>query len=143
MSDWIDQNTFISDDGKVVRNGLYRDRDGALRTYFGPKPINQPPSWSQLGSPSQGQDKMFVGSPAAKPALRSYREQQPDSPFRERDTTFVQGSPAKSAPRYDRAESQDDFYGPDGRFPSIGGFLFLVTVCFIFFGLFALLMMGR
>ncbi len=37
MGDWIDQNTFISDDGKVVRNGFYRDREGGGFKGLGPK----------------------------------------------------------------------------------------------------------
>lgn len=51
MSDWIDQNTFMSSDGKVVRNGFYRDSGGVLHAYFGPKPLNPPPSQSQVNAP--------------------------------------------------------------------------------------------
>lgn len=143
MSDWIDQNTFISDDGKVVRNGFYRDRDGALRAYFGPKPINQPPSWPHPGAPSQGQDKMFVGSPAPKPAPRSYQGQQLGSLSQEQDTTFERRPAAKPAPRSNQGQSQGDSYEPDGSGLSIEAFLSLVIAGSIFFGLLALLMMGR
>ncbi|TPO05167.1 hypothetical protein [Mesorhizobium sp. B1-1-5] len=110
MADWIDQNTFISDDGKVVRNGFYRDQNGALCTYFGPKPLNRPPSSSQLGSWPQEQDRMFVQGPAAKPALRSRQE-----------------------------SSQDAFYEPGGNVPSIGGLLLSVIVFSILFGFLAFL----
>lgn len=141
MADWIDQNTFISDDGKVVRNGLYRDQDGAVRTYFGPKPINQPPSWSQPGSQFQGQDNMFVGSPAARTAPRSYQAQQLVSPPQERGTTFVQGPAAKPAPQSNRRQSPDEFY--EDSTLTVQGFLLVVVPCSIFFGFLALLMMGR